>query len=52
MQNGEEALPSINPGGRDILVKMLIILETHGIFLSSFAYLYVLTLSRHYYAKW
>ena len=31
MQNGGEALPSINPAGQGLLVKMLITLEPHGI---------------------
>ena len=47
----DEALLSINPAGRAQVVKMLITLEPHGIFDSNFAYLYILTLSRHWYAK-
>ena len=34
------------------LVKMLITLEQHDIFGSNFAYLFILTLSSHWYAKW
>ena len=32
MQNGGESLPSIILAGRGILVKILIVLEPHGIF--------------------
>ena len=38
--------------GRGLLVKTLITLEPHGIFRSNFAYLIILTLSSHWYAKW
>ena len=54
MQNGDEASPSISPAGRyDRLVKMLITLEPHGIhvFVSNFAYLYILTLHSHWCAN-
>ena len=51
MQNSDEALPSISPVGRCKLVKMLINIEPHGIFWSTFAYLYTLTLSGHWYLK-
>ena len=33
------------------LVKMLINFETHGVFGSNFAYLFILTMSSHWYAK-
>ena len=52
MQNGNEALLSIVLASRGLLVKMLTTLEPHGIFGSNFAYLFILTLSRHWYAKW
>ena len=45
------SLLSISPAGRGQLVKMLITLEPHGIFGSIFAYLFILTLSSHWYAK-
>ena len=32
MQNGDEAMPSINLAGRGLLVKMIITLEPHHIF--------------------
>ena len=51
MQNGNEASPSNISAGQDPLVKMLIALEPHDIFWSNFAYLYISTLSRHWYAK-
>ena len=46
MQNDDEALSSIISTGRGLLVKMLIhvTLGPHGIFCSSVAYLYILTL--------
>ena len=47
MRSGDEDLPSISPTGRGQLVKMLITLESYGIFGSKFAYLYNLSLSRH-----
>ena len=37
--------------GRGQLVKMPIALEQYGIFGSFFAYLYILTLSRHWYMQ-
>ena len=46
----DEALLSISPVGCGQLVKMLITLEPHGIF-ASFAFLFILTLSSHLYAK-
>ena len=52
MQNDDKgASPSIISAGRGVLVKMLITLEPHGIFQSNFAYLYILALSNHWYAK-
>ena len=45
MQNGDEALPSIILAGRAFLVKILIILEPHGIFSSNFVYYYILFLT-------
>ena len=48
MANGGKGLSRISLAG---LGHMLIALESHGIFLSNFAYLYILTLSRHCYAK-
>ena len=47
MQKGDEASPSIILAGRALLVKMLITLESHGIFGSDFVYLVVLTMSSH-----
>ena len=44
------ALMSISPAGRGQLVKILKTLEPHGIFGSNLAYLYILTLSSHWYA--
>ena len=41
-----------NKVDRGIEVKMLITLELHHILRSNCAYLYILTLSRHWYAKW
>ena len=46
MQNGDDGFPSIILYGRGLLVKMLIILNPHGIVKSKFAYLYILTLLR------
>ena len=48
MQNGGKALPRISSTGRG---QMLITLEPHRtcIFLLTFEYLYILTLSRHWY---
>ena len=51
MQNGDKALQSIIVAGRGLLVKMLITLLPYHIFWSNFAYLYILTLLRHWYAK-
>ena len=51
LQNGDEASLSISPAGRGQLVKMLITLEPHDIFLSNIAHFYILTLSGHWYAK-
>ena len=50
MQNGDEALTSFSPVGRSQLVKMLITLESYGIFWSNFENLYYSTLSGHWYA--
>ena len=47
----DEALLSTSPALRGRFVKMLITLEVHGIFGSNFAYLFVLTLSSHWFAK-
>ena len=47
----DEALLSIILCGRALLVKMLITLEPHGIFVSNFVYLCILTLSSHWYEK-
>ena len=43
MQNDDVGLPSIILAGRGIIVIMLITFEPHGIFLSNFAYEYILT---------
>ena len=51
MQNGNEALLSISSTGCGQLLKMPITLEPHGIFRSNFAYLYISTLSGHWYAS-
>ena len=48
----DEGLLSIISAGCGQLVKMLTTLEWHGIFGPNFAYLFVLTLSSHWYAKW
>ena len=48
MQNGDKAFPRISLAGRG---QMLITLEPHGIFRSNIAYLYILALSRDWYAK-
>ena len=47
----DEFLPSIRPSVRGQLVKTFITLQPHGIFGSSFAYLYILKLSSHWYTK-
>ena len=47
----DEALLSIILASRALLVKMLITLEPHCIFGSNFVYLYILTLSCHWYQK-
>ena len=51
MKKCDEASPSIIFAGRALLVKMLIILELHGIFGSNFVYSCILTLSSHWYEK-
>ena len=51
MPVADEALPSIILVGRALLVKMLITLELHGIFASTFVYYCILTLSSRWYAK-
>ena len=51
MQNFDEASQSIVSAGRGVLVKMLITLDPQGILWSNFAYLYMLRLSSHWYAK-
>ena len=51
MLNDDEAPPIIISAVRGLLVKMLITLERVGIFKSKFAYIYILKLSRHWYAK-
>ena len=43
MQNGDEASKSNILTGRALLVRMLITLERHGIFVSNFVYLCILT---------
>ena len=48
----DDGLLSIISAGCCQLVKMLITLELHGIFGSYFAYLFILTMSNHWYAKW
>ena len=51
MKKRDKASPSTILAGRALLVKMLIILEPHGIFGSNFVYLCILTLSSHWYEK-
>ena len=51
MQKCDEASPSIILAGRALLVKMLITLESHGIFGSNFVFLCILTLSSDWYEK-
>ena len=53
MQNDDEASLSIRLAGSGQLVKTLITFELHGIAGSNFVYmyLYILTLSRHWFAK-
>ena len=51
MKKGDEASPSIILAGQALFVKMLIILEPHGIFGSNFAYLCIFTLSSNWYEK-
>ena len=48
----DEALLSISPAGRVQLVKIIIILEPHGllVFELNFSYLYILTLFSDWYA--
>ena len=48
----DEGWLSIISAGCGQLVKMLIILEPHGLFESNFAYLFILMLSSHWYARW
>ena len=45
----DEALLSISPVGCGQLVKTLIATEPHGILRSNLAYIFVLTLSSHWY---
>ena len=47
----DEALQSMVLVGVGHLVEMLIILELHGIFGSTFACILILTLSSHWYAQ-
>ena len=47
----DEAFLSISLSRRGQLVKVLITLEPHDILGSNFAYLFILTLSSHWYAK-
>ena len=47
----DEAFLSISLARRGHLVKVLITLERHDKFGSNFAYLFILTLSSHWYAK-
>ena len=51
MPNGDEASSSIILAGQALLVKMLRVLELHGIFASSFVYYCILTLCSCWYAK-
>ena len=51
MKKCDEASPSVILVGQAHLVKMLITLEPDGIFDSNFVYLYILTLSSHWYEK-
>ena len=51
MQNDDIALLSVSLTGHGQLVKMLITLESHGIFSLNFAYLYILKLSFVYQIK-
>ena len=51
MQNGDEDSLSFISAGRGILMKKFIAFEPLGISLSNFASLYILPLSRHWYAK-
>ena len=51
MKKCDEASPSIILAGQALLVKMLIALEPHGIFGSSFVNICILTLSNHWYGK-
>ena len=48
----DEVLLSISLADGGKLVKMLITLESHGIFESNFAYLFILTLFSRWYEKW
>ena len=51
MQNGTEALSGIYLFSHGLLVKMLISHEPQGEIGTDLAYLYILTLSRHWFAK-
>ena len=51
MKKGDEASQIIILAGRALLVKMLIILEPHGIFGSKVVHLCILTLSSHWNEK-
>ena len=51
MKKGDEASLSIFFADQALLAQMLITLEPHGIFGSKFAYLCILTLFSHWYAK-
>ena len=51
MQNDDEASPSIILAGQALFVKMPITLEPRGAFGLNYAYLCILTLSSHWYAK-
>ena len=48
----DEVLLSISPAGGGQLVKMLTTLEPYDIFGSNVAYLFMITLSSHWFAKW
>ena len=51
MQNEDNVSPSTSVAGHGVLVKICIALEPYGILCLNFAYLYILTLSGHRYAK-
>ena len=54
-KKGDEASPSIILAGQALLVKIVITLESHGIFGSNFVYfyiiMYILIVSSHWYEK-